>query len=179
MGKRGTLVLALLVLASAAYLAYEGPPPGEQPKSSTLLGEPRLLDPTHTVPRLLDFKPEEITEVALERNGKAVIARRQNGHWTHTTPPGVIADFVETLTGLGELMRLDENPTELRDYGLDPPQGEIELRRRSGEPLVLLLGEHNPSATGAYVRIGRAGRVVLAGSLILWEFDRAYKALGG
>ena len=178
MGVRGTLVLALLVAIGAGYLWFEGPPPqGRQPDE--LLGGGAAAEPTKPAAPLLEFAPEDITRITLTRTGKSLVAQPENGSWPVTTPPGAIADFLHNLTGLAELMRIEAGPDELRHYGLEPPQAEIELDRRAGTPLVLLLGEHNPSATGAYVRIGRDGPVVLAGALVVWEFDKAYRALAG
>ena len=178
MGLRGTLVLALLVVLGVAYLWVEGPPP-TSPQPDPLFGSAAGVEPTHPITRLLEFSPEEITQITLARAGKQLSAQRTGQSWTETTPPGAIADFLHNLTGLGELMRLDASPDDLLHYGLDPPQAEVELARQSGPPLVLLIGDRNPPATCAYVRIGRTGPVVLAGALVVWEFDKAFKALGG
>jgi hypothetical protein len=179
MGIRGTLVLALLVVIGAGILLYEGEPAGPGRRSQDPLGEPAAAGLPVKVPPLLSFEPADITEVVLRSDGHEKVAKRQGGKWPETTPAGAVADFLHNLSGLGELMRLDTSPDQLRECGLAPPQGEIELHRENGEPLVLLLGERNPAATGAYVRVGRNGHVALAGALILWEFDKAYKALGG
>ncbi|HUI24635.1 MAG TPA: DUF4340 domain-containing protein [Candidatus Kryptonia bacterium] len=178
MGVRGTLVLALLVACGAAYLWLEGPPPEARPQDELFSGGTGA-EPTQPIRPLLEFAPEEITRITLTRDGKSLVAQLENGTWPQTTPPDVIADFLHNLTGLAELMRIEAGTDELHHYGLEPPQAEIELTRRDGVPLVLLLGEHNPAATGAYVRIGRDGPVVLAGALVVWEFDKAFKALGG
>jgi len=178
-GVRGTLVLALLVAVGAGILLYEGAPDRPGRPSQDPLGPPAGADSPEKVLPLLSFKPADITEVVLRSDGQVRVAKRQGGKWPETMPAGAVSDFLHNLSGLGELMRLDTSPDQLRECGLAPPQAEIELHRQHGEPLVLLLGEHNPAATGAYVRVGRNGHVALAGALILWEFDKAYKALGG
>jgi hypothetical protein len=179
MGVRGTLVLALLVVIGAGILLYEGAASPPDPRSPDARGEPLTTEDAKVVPPLVRFHPDDVDEIILRSDGHQVTARREGGTWPPTTPVGAVADFLENLSAIGELMRLDGSPDQLRECGLDPPQGEIEIHRASGAPLVLLLGERNPAATGAYVRVGRNGHVALAGALILWEFDKAYKALGG
>ncbi len=179
MGLRGTLVLALLVALGAAILVYEGAGSSPNARAPGAPGEHLTTEDAKVVPPLLTFHPEEIDEIVLRSDGHQVTAKRERGKWPPTTPAGAVADFLENLSGIGELMRLESSPDHLRECGLDPPRGEIELHRGKGEPIVVLLGERNPPATGAYVRVGRDGHIALAGSLILWEFDKAYKALGG
>ncbi|MBI3387377.1 MAG: hypothetical protein HY027_06515 [Deltaproteobacteria bacterium] len=180
MGARGTIALALLVALGAAWLVYEGAPP-DDPRASagTLLGEPREIDPNNPTARLVNFIPADIQMVTLVRGGKRLITTRIGTIWSGAPTPNLIPDFLDSLAQLGELMCLEAGPAQLHEYGLDSPQGEIELRPITGEPVLVLLGDRNPPATGAYVRIGRSGDVVLAGALILWEFDKAFKALGG
>ncbi|MBI4517615.1 MAG: DUF4340 domain-containing protein [Deltaproteobacteria bacterium] len=178
-GGRGTLVLALLVAAGAAVLLLEPPPPPERPQPPDLLGEPKAVDPTQQAPPLLSFTAREITRVVLTRQGRRLEAVRAGEGWSGAERANAIPDFLDNLSQLGELMRLDDSPAALRDYGLESPQAEIELHPASGAPLVIVLGDRNPAATAAYVRIGRSGHVALAGALIVWEFDKAYRALGG
>jgi hypothetical protein len=179
MGTRGTIILALLVVVGVAYLLSESPPPEERPPQATLLGEPRVLDPTQPVTPLLEFEPSEIVQVVLVRDGRRLVATRAGDGWSGVGSAGRIADFLDNLKGLAVLMQIEAGPDDLSLYGLDPPWASIELARSTGEPLVILLGDRNPAATGAYVRIGRAGKVVLAGALIVWEFDKAFKAMAG
>jgi len=179
MGIKATVVLGLLVIIGVAILLYEGPPAKERPQEETLLGEPIRVDPTRPVKHLLEFAPESVIEVTLTNEGKRLTAKRQDNQWPATKPPGAIPDFLNTLTGLGELMTLEAGSEALKDYGLDPPQAEIELQRSGGDPLVVLLGDNSPASTGTYVRIGRNGHAALAGALIRWEFDKAFRALGG
>jgi hypothetical protein len=179
MSGRATIILALLVVLGAAILVYEGPPAPERPQPQTVLGEPVRVDPTRTTVPLLNFTPAGITQVVLISEGKRLTATRQGDQWPGTRPAGAIADFLNSLAGLGELMRLETGPGALREYGLDPAQAEIELHRSNDEPLVVLLGDNSPASTGTYVRIGRTGHPALAGALIRWEFEKAFRAMGG
>ncbi|HVN86861.1 MAG TPA: DUF4340 domain-containing protein [Candidatus Binatia bacterium] len=176
MRTRGTVLLLLLVVAGGAWLWFEGPSPDAH-QQDPLLGGESNREPTQPTAPLLEFAPDDVTQITLTRDKVQRVARKLGGKWPDTIPPGALADFLHNLTGLAELMRLELGPSEMEPYGLDPPQAEIELTRNSGPPLLLLIGNHNPSATGAYVRIGRTGPVILAGALVVWEFDKAFRAL--
>lgn len=179
MGWRGTVVLAVLIAAVGAYVWFEAGPP-EQPllPADTLLGEPRMVDPNQVIRHLLDFEPADVTGVRLERDGVVRASERANDTWTATSNPGAVNDFLQNLAQLAVVMDIPAGPTELQEYGLQPPHSVVRLQTREPQPLVLLIGDRNPSVTGAYARIGEQGPVVLAGALVLWEFDKAFRALG-
>jgi len=178
MGVRGTLILALLIVVVGAYVWFEEAP-SEAPGRSTdtLLGEPKAFDPNLPVRHLLEYQPADVWSIRLERHGQMRETERSGETWT-TTNPGAITDFLGNLAQLAVLMDIPAGAAELRDYGLDPPQGVVRLQTRGQPtPLVLQIGDRNPSVTGVYVRIGEDGPVLLAGALVAWEFDKAFRAL--
>jgi hypothetical protein len=181
MGWRGTAVLALLIVVAGAFVWFEEIPPEQFGRpTENLLGEPRAVDPNQPVRRLLEFQAADVVSVRLERGGEARETERAGTTWKMASHSGAIDDFLHNLSGLGVLMDIPAGPAELRDYGLAPPQGVLRLRIRGQQaPLVLLIGDRNPPVTGVYVRIGEDGPVVLAGALVAWEFDKAFRALGG
>jgi hypothetical protein len=97
--------------------------------------------------------------------------------WTGTERPDLIEDFLASLRELGEIMQLDVSADALAEHGLAPPEATIELVRVGEPPLTLLLGAHNPPATGVYAQVAPNGPVVLTGALARWEFDKAARAL--
>ncbi len=181
-GWRGTAVLALLIAIAGGFV-WSGEIPPEQSGRPTenLLGEPITVDPHQPVRRLLEFQPADVVGIRLERAGAARETERSGDTWTVASQSGAINDFLHNLSELAVLMDIPAGPAELRDYGLEPPQSILQLRVRGqpAAPLVLQIGDRNPSVTGVYVRIGKEGPVVLAGALVAWEFDKAFRALGG
>ena len=180
MGARGTLALALLIVIVGAVVWFEEAPPEAPGRSTeTLLGEPKAVDPNQPVRHLLDFNPADVVKVQLEHAGVTRMTERSVNGWTATSNPNAINDFLANLAQLGVLMDIPAGATELRDYGLDPPQSVVQLQTRGQpKPLVLQIGDRNPSVTGAYVRVGESGPTLLAGALIVWEFEKAFRALG-
>jgi hypothetical protein len=176
MGWRGTVVLVLLVLAVGIYVWTEEPP-AQPADNSTLLGEPRHVDPDKLVP-LLDFTPEEVLLVRLRRDGESREARRDDGAWSGSTKAGAVDDFLVNLASLARILDVPGSENDLQQYGLQKPHASIELHLRNREsPLVLEIGDSNPAATGVYTRIDRQGTVILAGALLSWEFDKTFGAL--
>jgi hypothetical protein len=178
MGMRGTLVLALLLVVVGAYLWFEEAQPEERGSTATLLGEPRGVDPNQPVRHLLDFQPADIVGVQLERDGSTRQTTRSGDTWTGAENPAAIEDLLKNLAQLPALADIPADATELRDYGLEPPHGVVHLQRRGQSALVLQMGDRNPSVTGVYARLGEDGPVVLAGALVAWEFDKAFRSLG-
>ena len=180
MGGRGTLILALLILVCGALVWFEEERrDGSARPPETLLGEPRGVDPNQPVRHLIEFTPAAIVSVRLEHDGTVREAERAGETWPATSNPGAIADFLQNLSQLAILMDIPAGEGDLRDYGLNPPQSVIRLQvRGQTKPLILQVGDRNPSVTGVYVRLGENGPVLLAGALVAWEFDKAFRALG-
>ena len=176
MGWRGTLALVLALLVASAWLYRELVGEGADLSWQSVVGGAGT-PPSEQVVHLLSFAPGEVVAVRLQRDGREWRTERRADGWSGVTQPHAIDDFLGELLELAEIMPLDVSPAELGDHGLAPPEGIIELQRRNQPPIVLLLGSHNPPATGTYAQLGLGGRVVLTGALATWEFDKAIRAL--
>lgn len=177
MGWRGTAVLALLVAVVGAYVWLEAVPPdaGNSAAMNAQSAPQQVTTPTH---HLLDFEPADVVSVRLERTGQFHEARRAASGWQGVGNATALDDLVHDLAEFRVLMDIPGSQTALKDYGLEPPQGTLEIRLRSrATPLLLQIGDRNPAITGVYVRTGTDGSVALAGALVEWDFDRAYKSL--
>lgn len=178
MGWRGTAVLGLLVAIVGAYLWLEGGSQDEQASRALTFGAPATREPTHAVRPLLGFEPADVVGVRLDQQGVVREGRRDAGSWQGPAA-GALGDFLQNLSTLGVLMDISTEAANLKDYGLQPPHSVLEIRLRDPRPpLILQIGDRNPATTGVYVRIGEDGPVVLAGALVAWEFDKAFRALG-
>jgi hypothetical protein len=180
MNLRSTAILAGAVLVIGTYLWFEEVPSKEPQSTRNLLGEPLFLPATQPpIQHFFEFSPRDIIEVRLQHEGETRTARRQDDHWMGTSNPGAIDDFLHSIATLGVVMNISAQPTNLHDYGLEPPRSVIALGLRSGaQPLVLQIGDRNPSTTGVYIRTGENGPLALAGALVAWEFEKAFRALG-
>ena len=175
MGWRVTVALlgAVTIATAVLWTDLRRMDPGSQEWS--VLGDERGEAPGKKVKYLLGFDPASITAVRLTRDGVAVQVTRTGGQWVGPIEPRLIDDFLKSLQEMAEIAPLEVPAEERKDYGLDPPHSVIELERAGADPIVVLLGQHNPAATGVYAQLGADGRVVLTGAAMLWEFDKAFK----
>ena len=188
MTSRGTVVLWGVAAALGAYLWLTQPParhgPEHEPAGST-------------EPPLLDFRPADVTGLAVASAEGTLALRREGSGWRDDRgfpwpSPGLIETVLETLAGTRAIAGIEDAPANPGDYGLDPPQWSITVAvsqtpvgggsdPRSGEApgsLTLLVGDRNPAWTGVYARVPPAERVVLIGSVLPWELDKLLGARG-
>lgn len=178
MGWRGTLVL-LTALVTAGLYAYSDVISKQSGLSWRSLLQPlRPAPPGEQVTHLLSFVPEQVTAIRLQRGDADVRFERRGGTWAGVARPQVLDDMLRNLLELAEVMPLQVGPDQLADYGLAPPEARIDLQRSNQPPIVVLVGSHNPPATGVYVQLGEGGPVKLTGALILWELDKAFRLAG-
>jgi len=175
MGWRGTVILALLVVAVGAYVWFDQTPLEDFPGSELAPAAPRQA--TTPVRQLLEFSPSDVEAVRVERDGQARDAQRAGDTWSRPDVASRLDDFLHNLTTLGILMDIPAEGGNLKEFGLQPPGTVLTLRLRGrAQPLVVQIGDRNPATTGVYVRVAD-GPVVLAGALAAWEVDKAFAAL--
>jgi len=176
LGWRGTLVLAALVVIAGAFFLLGPKPPLELP-DTTLLGEPRFINPETPSPRLLDFDPAQVESITLGYRDEVVTVARQGDTWRGAADPRPLDDFLRSMQEATRISSIEEQ-SPLADFGLDTPARRVLLERTHGPSVVLLIGDRNPAGTSVYVRAGE-GPVAIAGALIQWEFDKAFSAVTG
>jgi hypothetical protein len=176
-GWRGTLILAVAVLAAGVALYRELAAENPEISWQSVMQGTREAPPGEQIVRLLSFDPATVTAVRLQRGDQEWRAARSDGSWSGVERASDVDDFLTNLLGLAEIMPLEVSADELDDHGLDPPEGVVELERGGQPPVVLLLGRRNPPATGVYAQVGPGGRIVLTGALALWDFEKAIRAL--
>jgi hypothetical protein len=176
-GWRGTIILAVAVLAAAVALYRELVAENADFSLQSVIVGRRGAPPSEQLVHLFSFDPATVKEVRLRRGDQQWRAQRSEGGWTGVERSTDIDDFLTSMLELAEVMPLEVAPDELNDHGLAPPQGVVELEREGQPPVVLLLGRRNPPATGVYAQIGPGGRVVLTGALAMWDFEKVIRAV--
>lgn len=135
------------VLAVALWSTTPPPPPVAPPP------------PTETGP--------DIVAVSVSAGDRRVAARRVDGRWEIAPPHGdaVTSDLVEAL--LAAVLNAPAEPVAPSgagdEFGLDTPSARIELQRREGRPVTVLLGHTNPSGTGVYGQLEGNPQILLMG----------------
>lgn len=179
MGWRGTLTLAALVLAFAAYAYFDAIAGKPDVSIHSLLRDLRPTPLGQDAPKLLHFDPKDVRAIRLRRGDVDIRVEHRDGTWIHASRPDALDDFLVNLQTLAEIMTVDVRKEDLGDHGLAPPKAVVDLELADGRTITLRIGSHNPPATGVYVQVGTEDRVTLTGALILWELDKAVDAASG
>ncbi|MFN8641994.1 MAG: DUF4340 domain-containing protein [Candidatus Binatia bacterium] len=110
----------------------------------------------------------DVVGVAVSAGGRRVEAHRVDGRWQVAPPDAdrVTSDLVDAL--LAAILDAPAEPlgadaAARADFGLDAPSARVELTRRAGRPVTLLVGRTNPAATGVYGQLEGNPQIVLMG----------------
>ncbi len=143
-----TAVLALLFAALAGfYYVYEIRLAPEREKAERAKA------------RLWSVEPRDVEEVVFKRKGDTVHVKREGDGWALLAPvkakgdKGPVEDLLTNLVTAKAEREIDPNPTNLGDFGLDPPAAEVTMKvKGKAEPLALLLGSRNPTGVWVYAK---------------------------
>jgi hypothetical protein len=101
--------------------------------------------------------------------------KKQDTKWTMTAPVAARASDMDAsaitsgIAGLEIIRVVEENPTDVKDYGLDKPQIEVTFKSADGKPSgTLAIGAKTATGATLYARKNDEKRVVLIG-----EFNEA------
>ena len=120
MGGRGTLILTALLVVVGVYFWFDQRHDADQPVQD-VEGQRRPA-PTKLSNPLIEFSPDEVTEVRLVSGGQTREAKHEGKLWSGVADPSAITDFLNDLAGLGVLTEIEAQPDTLNDFGLQPPR---------------------------------------------------------
>jgi hypothetical protein len=101
------------------------------------------------------------------RDGEAITCKLDGKTWTISQPRPLAADqnavtsYVGSLVGLNVGSVVDPHPTNLKDFGLDPPASVLTLST-NGKPaeVKLLLGDATPTGDGLFAQVAGDPRLI-------------------
>jgi len=101
------------------------------------------------------------------RDGEAFTCTRDGKTWVISQPSQLAADQTAVSSWLSSLTSatiddvVDAHPSNLKDYGLDPPAILIEVSTETKPPnFTLRMGDQTPTSSGVYAQIAGNPRVV-------------------
>jgi hypothetical protein len=164
-GLRSTLLLLGVLLGLGAYIYFV------ELKRPTVEARPKALEITpHTIERIV-VKSSEGDTTTLTKAGE---------DWRIVSP--VTAETDETAVsgitrGVNRLeIRhvVDEKPSDLKQYGLDPPRAEVVVEA-SGDatPKHLLIGDKTPAGENLYAKLASDSKVFLIAGSFDDTFDKS------
>jgi hypothetical protein len=139
-------------------------------------------DTTATKDRLFPGVASDNIEALTVKNdaGETTTVKKQDGKWVMTSPVQTRASDIDAsgianaLAGLDVSRVVEENPTDVKDYGLDAPKTEITFTSNSGKPSgKLLIGSKTATGGSLYARKDDEKRVVLIGEYNNTTFNRS------
>src|SRR5436190_21175074 len=115
---------------------------------------------------------DKIDEIKVKsESGDTTTVKKANAMWQVTAPFMVKGDEMQAgaiatnLSSLEIVRVVDENPTDLKEYGLDAPRVEIEFKasgdKTYGEAHRLFLGGKSPTGGDVFARRDAEKRVIL------------------
>ena len=126
------------------------------------------LDSKHIIS--LTFHPHD---------GEAVTCQHENGTWAIAEPKKLSADQSTLSTVLNNLTTatvdevVDPHPSDLKQFGLDPPTYSLEVSTDSNPPkFTLLLGDDTPTSGGLYAKVEGNPRVFTLASYLKSNLEK-------
>jgi hypothetical protein len=167
------IYVTLGLLASYVFLTERTEPAAEQ------------TNPALAGSSLLETDAASVTALTLRKEGRVILAARENGRWRAVEPPGaqVSPDLFEatiaTLTaGQASEKLAAETESGLAAYGLDVPSASLEvgLAAKPGAPVIILIGARNPTRTAVYARRTDQASIFLVGMNLSYYVDLIFDA---
>ena len=134
--------------------------------------------------KVFTFKEDDVKEIKLIKDNQTIFYRKDDGEWKIIEPikarrnDEAINSLISSLASLVEIRVIEENPSDLGEYGLKEPYAEVSIEVRDDpSPKTLLIGSHNPNGTCIYAKIKNSPLVFLVGSFIKFELDMTFYRL--
>jgi hypothetical protein len=169
-GLKSTLLMFLVLagLLSYIYFADREETPGEEREKA-----------------FASVTAEDIEEIEIKSaDGETSRLRKTDGKWNIVEPVQAAADENELTSVASSLSSLDiqrvvdENATDLKQYGLEPARIEVAFRRKGDkESSRILFGERTPTGGDMYARLPDQKRVFLVSSFLDSTFNKNTFAL--
>ncbi len=131
------------------------------------------------------LQADDIEEVEVRSaDGETTRLQKAEGNWQLVEPVKAAADTSEMTTIASSLASLeiqrvvDENPADLKQYGLEPARIEVAFRPKGEKELKRVqIGEKTPTGTDLYARLPDQKRVFLVSSFLDATFNKNTFAL--
>ena len=123
-------------------------------------------------PKVLDLKQDDITKISVKKkdSDEVALSKDTSGKWQIVAPKAYRADqdavssVVSTLASLNSDRLLEDKATNQAQYGLAPPDYEIDVQGKDNSKHTLLVGDDAPAGNDAYAALVGDPRVFMVAS---------------
>jgi Domain of unknown function (DUF4340) len=165
-GARSLIILLVIAGAFGAYLYFV-----EAKRDPLDTGEKR--DKVFTV------EADKIEEITIKsESGDRTTLKKDGGAWQIAAPAGATADPTEAsgistnLSTLEQQRVVEENPTDLKDFGLAEPRIEVSFKE-GGKEQTLQIGSKTPTGNDLYAKVAGQPKVFLIAAYLESTFNRS------
>jgi hypothetical protein len=166
-GLKSTIALLAVLIGLVAYIYFVD---SKKPASGA----------AETKAKAFTVDADQIEEIHLKpATGDASRVQKANGTWQLVEPEKADADQGQVSNAATSLATLeinrvvDENPSDLSQYGLNPPKAEVAFRvKGQKEPRQLLIGEKTTTGSDLYAKTPDQKRVFLISGYLENTFER-------
>lgn len=167
-GGRNTIILAaILGLLAACYFLF-------------IYEEDEVVE----IERVFEVDPGQVVEIRVTVNGAATtIEKVPLEGWEITAPiryaadPDIVGTLLREFTSLTPTRTIADSAGSLSEYGLEDPSASVEVIQGLDKPMVLLMGDVNPTGASYYAVEQGTRRVFLVSSQINENLRRTADAL--
>jgi len=130
--------------------------------------------------KIFTLDSKHITSITFRpRNGQTVTCQHEGGTWAIAEPKKLSADQGTLSTVLNNLTTatadeiVDAHPSDLKQFGLDPPTYSLEVSTDAKPPkFTLSLGDDTPTSGGIYAQVAGNPRVVTLASYLKSNLEK-------
>jgi hypothetical protein len=155
-GLKSTIALIVVLIGLGAYIYFVT---WKQDANSTDSKQEKVFAGLAT---------DKIDQLTVKSESGDVTSVKKNGDaWQMTSPltvKGSESDILAVTASLGQLevtRVIDDNPTDLKQYGLDTPKIEVDFKGSDGKADKLLVGDKNATGASLYAKRNDEKRVFL------------------
>jgi hypothetical protein len=167
-GLTSLIVLVLVLAGLGAYIYFvesKKPPEGETPAG----------------PKVFSVKADAIDEVTVKSaGGDRTTLKKAGGAWQISDPIATPADeaevsgLVTNLASIENLRTIEENPGDLKAFGLAEPRVEVGFKTAGGKQVQrLLIGEKTATSGDLYAKLPNEKKVFLIAGSFDATFNRS------
>src|SRR3954468_20798327 len=137
------------------------------------------VDDTPKKDKVFNIEPDKIDEIEVKsESGDRTTLRKKGNEWEIVQPITAASDQA-AVSGItsnlasAEIQRvIEENPPDLKEYGLDSPRVEVTFKA-NGQQRRLQLGQKTPAGSDVYAKLPDSKRVFLIPSFLDSTFNRS------
>ena len=136
-------------------------------------------------PAILKLEQAAITKVEIRKKDAAPIEliKSSSGDWQITEPKPYRADqsavssVISSLSSLNSQRVVEDKASDLKTFGLDSPNVEVDLTEKDNKSHKLLLGDSTPTSNGVYAMLSGDPRVFTVASYEKSSIDKSLNDL--